>query len=191
MRKRKVEFMLCLPGSVSHALPEKGGYVESENGAVNRVVSFVVKGLPRGKQRPIFTRKSGRARTPDKTVAYEEEVRWSFLIAKKDQCPWAGEERIVRDRAAASVSIQLYYPVAKSTPRWRRELIKKELLLPTRKPDIDNVAKIILDGLNGLAYKDDAQVSFLLAHKNYCSPGDEKVEVCVFEIPGSFVKSRK
>ena len=29
-------------------------------------------------------------------------------------------------------------------------------MLPTKKPDVDNIIKIILDSLNGLAYKDDA-----------------------------------
>lgn len=40
----------------------------------------------------------------------------------------------------------------------------------TKKPDSDNVAKAILDSLNGLVYKDDNQVSELLVLKRY---GDE------------------
>ena len=37
----------------------------------------------------------------------------------------------------------------------------------TKKPDADNIAKIILDSLNGLAYKDDSQVSALMVLKDY------------------------
>ena len=47
---------------------------------------------------------------------------------------------------------------------------KEELLFKidyTKKPDADNVAKAILDSLNGLVYKDDSQVSALLVLKNY------------------------
>ena len=50
----------------------------------------------------------------------------------------------------------------------------------TNKLDCDNLAKIILDSLNGIAYKDDAQVCELLVCKYY---GDEpKVEVMLYEI---------
>lgn len=41
------------------------------------------------------------------------------------------------------------------------------VLLPTKKPDIDNLVKVVLDGLNGLAYKDDKQIVALEAAKGY------------------------
>ncbi len=60
---------------------------------------------------------------------------------------------------------------------------KEELLYQinyTKKPDADNIAKAILDALNGLAYKDDSQVSALLVLKDY---GEEnKIEVELEEI---------
>ena len=36
-------------------------------------------------------------------------------------------------------------------------MIKGEIL-PTKKPDIDNIMKVVLDALNGVAYFDDKQV---------------------------------
>ena len=38
---------------------------------------------------------------------------------------------------------------------------------PTKKPDIDNIVKIVLDSLNGVAYIDDSQVVALLVEKHY------------------------
>ena len=38
---------------------------------------------------------------------------------------------------------------------------------PTKKPDIDNIEKIILDSLNGIAYKDDSQVVESNTSKHY------------------------
>lgn len=38
---------------------------------------------------------------------------------------------------------------------------------PTKKPDVDNIVKIVLDALNGLAWHDDAQVTFLAVSKEY------------------------
>lgn len=40
-------------------------------------------------------------------------------------------------------------------------------MLPQKKPDCDNIAKTILDALNGLAYDDDAQVVYLSVYKLY------------------------
>lgn len=69
---------------------------------------------------------------------------------------------------------------------------KKEELLPgsveidglqtggkgyTHKPDCDNIAKIILDALNGLAYKDDSQITALLIFKEYGEQAKVSVEV--------------
>ena len=41
------------------------------------------------------------------------------------------------------------------------------LISPTKKPDLDNIAKAILDSLNGIAYKDDSQIVSLLISKKY------------------------
>jgi Holliday junction resolvase RusA-like endonuclease len=40
-------------------------------------------------------------------------------------------------------------------------------IYPTIKPDTDNIAKSILDSLNGIAYKDDKQVVKLTVEKRY------------------------
>ena len=39
--------------------------------------------------------------------------------------------------------------------------------MPLKKPDIDNCIKVILDSLNGIAYKDDSQVVSLKIEKYY------------------------
>lgn len=41
------------------------------------------------------------------------------------------------------------------------------LISPTKKPDMDNVVKIVLDALNGFAWHDDAQVVDLSVMKVY------------------------
>ena len=37
----------------------------------------------------------------------------------------------------------------------------------SREPDADNVAKIVLDSLNGIAWVDDSKVSILTVRKQY------------------------
>lgn len=39
--------------------------------------------------------------------------------------------------------------------------------LPPGKPDIDNILKVVLDGLNGIAYEDDKQVVLTQCKKVY------------------------
>ena len=58
-----------------------------------------------------------------------------------------------------------------------REKVYHGKLRPTKKPDLDNIAKIVLDSLNGLAYKDDSQVVSLRIDKFYAEKPLVKVEL--------------
>lgn len=49
----------------------------------------------------------------------------------------------------------------------RKGLCRENLELPLKKPDGDNILKIVCDALNGLAYKDDTQVSDMIIRKRY------------------------
>ena len=53
-------------------------------------------------------------------------------------------------------------------------------MLPVKKPDCDNIAKAILDALNGLAYEDDSQIVSAVILKRYGFPA--RVEVMLYEI---------
>ena len=63
-------------------------------------------------------------------------------------------------------------------PKKQVKLIENNELFPTVKPDADNISKIILDALNGLAYYDDNQVTDLTIYKLYATT-NEKVGVVV------------
>ena len=61
-----------------------------------------------------------------------------------------------------------------------RKLIEEGKLHPTKKPDLDNVAKIVLDSLNGIAYSDDSQIVKLNVEKHYSE--NPRVEVTLYEV---------
>lgn len=124
---------------------------------------FVIPGEPQGKARPRFSRRNGQSYTPDKTVAYEELVRQRFLQT-------ANGERFTDD-AEISAHIFANYAVPKSTSRRKKAAMLNDEIRPTKKPDTDNIAKIILDAINGIAYKDDAQVVHLQVEKHYAETG--------------------
>ena len=51
------------------------------------------------------------------------------------------------------------------------------LIRPTRKPDFDNIGKVICDALNGIAYRDDAQIVDALVRKFYSDTPRVIVEI--------------
>lgn len=65
------------------------------------------------------------------------------------------------------VSITAYYPIPKSWSKKKKQEAIDGIARPIVKPDVDNVSKIILDSLNGVAFDDDKQVIELHIHKVY------------------------
>ena len=117
---------------------------------------FTVFGDPQGKARPRITR-NGRF-TPKKTRAYENAVR----AAWKEQCGdlFFGDAPLI-------VTIAARFEPPKSVSRKKRGEMLAGRIQPKRKPDADNIAKAICDALNGLAYRDDAQITCLIVEKQY------------------------
>lgn len=129
-------------------------------------VSFDVFGKVRGKGRPRFTR-SWRPYTPKSTRDYERDIRDAFENATgRPPEPFSGP---------IAVCIMTYRQLPKSAP-------KSVLSEPdTHKPDIDNVAKIVLDALNGVAWDDDAQVVRLTVSKLDRTRSPERLSISITE----------
>ena len=51
----------------------------------------------------------------------------------------------------------------------------KGRLFSTKKPDADNIIKIILDALNCVAYRDDAQICKVYFEKMYAEKPETKI----------------
>lgn len=122
----------------------------------------VVTGKIRGKARPRVCR--GHAFTPKDTVQYEKLVRDCY----KEQ-----DGRYLEGSIKALIIA--YYKIHKSYSKKRVQAIRDGLEKPTKKPDADNIAKIILDSLNGIAYKDDSQIVELMVIKRYTEE-NERIE---------------
>lgn len=132
-----------------------------------REIKFTIEGEPKGKGRPRFTR-GGHAYTPKETVEYEEWVRASYLKAGKVY--FANEE--------LGMEIKAYYKIPKSTSKKKRaEMVHTR---PTKKPDYDNVAKIVTDALNEVAYADDKQIVEAKQSKLWAIDDKPRVEVRIY-----------
>lgn len=117
--------------------------------------TFEIPGAPVAKGRPRMTR-SGHAYTPRQTRDYEAWVRLCWRHAGQ---PMSLQPLQIR--------LEFYLPIPKSFRKKQREAALAGVLLPAKKPDIDNLVKAVLDGLNGLAYQDDKQIVALEAAKGY------------------------
>lgn len=118
---------------------------------------FTVPGEPKGKGRVRVTR-TGHAYTPKDTEIYENLVRFSFTNKYPDFVPIEGEVTAV---------ITAVYSIPKSVSNKRKRMMADKEIRPTKKPDVDNITKSVLDSLNGIAYKDDSQVTGLEVMKEY------------------------
>lgn len=121
-------------------------------------VKFTILGEPAGKGRPRFTRE-GRTYTPEKTVSYENLVKLEY----EQQCA----NHQFPDGAQLDVRIIAYYQIPKSTSKKKAKLMEDGKIRPTKKPDFDNIGKIVCDSLNKRAYKDDAQIVDAQVRKFY------------------------
>lgn len=140
-------------------------------------VKFSVPGEPTGKGRPRFvarynptTQKAfGQAHTPDKTVVYENLVRTEYRL----QCG----EQFFSEKQMLEMRIMAYYQIPKSASKKKREQMLTHQARPTKKPDSDNVIKVIADSLNNVAYHDDSQIVDVMFRKFYSDK--PRVEVTI------------
>jgi Holliday junction resolvase RusA-like endonuclease len=119
------------------------------------MIDLVIYGKPVGKARPRFSRRGGKVVTftPRETQIYEQNIKSLAQVAMIGKDMFEGPVK---------VTIKAYFSHKKKTG-WH-----------VSRPDIDNIVKAILDGLNGIVFADDASVAQLVASKEY---GEERVEV--------------
>lgn len=132
---------------------------------------IIVGGEPAGKGRPRFSG-NGHTYTPKTTVMYENNVRLAYLQEYgKEKFPEGSQLRM---------DVLAFYRVPKSDSKKKRAAKLANDIRPTKKPDADNIIKIIADGLNQVAYYDDKQIVECSVEKYYSE--DPRVEVTIREV---------
>lgn len=134
------------------------------------MIVFTIPGQPVGKGRPRFARRGNFVTTysPEKTANYETLVKIKSSEAMTGHAKFAD---------AVSVVISLFVSVPASWSKKKRAQALDGELKPTTKPDLDNMAKIILDGCNGIVWGDDKQAVDLSVRKRYAETPGAVVEV--------------
>lgn len=119
-------------------------------------IRVVVPGQPVAKGRPRVTRK-GHAYTPKRTRDYEKLVKECWISA--------GSASVGRSQVI--MIINLYMKIPKSESKKKKQQMLAGEIPHVKKPDVDNIAKCIIDSLNSLAYDDDSQITQLRVSKTY------------------------
>lgn len=122
----------------------------------NHTCCFEILGRVATKGRPRFSTVNGvpRTFTPKKTVEYENLVRIAWMNT--------GYQKL---EGCIEATIKAVYPIPSSVSKKKRAELDGAWY--PKKGDCDNIAKIILDALNHIAYDDDAQVVKLVVTKIY------------------------
>ncbi len=134
---------------------------------------FTLDGKVRGKGRPRFRRRGNYVQTytDEATRDYEAAIRKAFAQQNLPQAPLDG---------ALDVRIMACYGKTKGMSKAFWERCENGEEHPTKKPDADNIAKAVLDALNGIAFKDDNQVVALSVFKKYYY--EDKLVVSIIEL---------
>jgi Holliday junction resolvase RusA-like endonuclease len=138
---------------------------------VSRTLAFTIPGRVSGKGRPKFARRGNfvTAYTPAATRSMEAIVKDFGAQAMAGTDLMTGALRL-------DIRAFLHHPESWSKKR------KAASRFVTGKPDCDNVAKLIGDSLNGVVWKDDAQISVFLFVRQYVTDGPEQVKITIEEL---------
>jgi len=131
------------------------------------MVKIELLGEPRGKDRPRFLMNRSKPYTSSRTAEYEESLAKAALVAMAGRKPLEGP---------VFVSVRAFFEIAKSWPKKNRALALSGYLRPTKKPDWDNLAKV-LDAFSGIVWLDDTQVVDGRVTKEYSTTPRLVVEV--------------
>lgn len=135
-------------------------------------IHFQVKGDPKGKGRPRFSRVGSFT----KVYSDKQTLTYEAMIATFAKQAMGGTEPL---KTPVSVFLYVRLPIPQSYPKKRREACLSGAEKPCKKPDIDNIAKTYLDAMNGVIFVDDTQVIDLHVKKLYAEKAG--VDVMVME----------
>jgi len=135
----------------------------------NLLIHLSVPGEPQGKQRHKWSPRG--TYSPKKTVNYETYIKELFAVKYPDFVPVEG---------ALELELIALLTIPTSTSKKRKAMMESNEIRPTKRPDVDNLVKIVMDALETLAYKNDSQIVDEATHKYFSiKPG---LEIRIHEI---------
>ena len=116
---------------------------------------FEVNGIPVPQQQIRFNKRTGCIYNPCTKDIHQ--LQWQIR-------PYAPEQPLL---GPVEMHLTFYLPIPMSTPSKAKIQMLNGVILPTKKPDFDNLAYLVTNALKGIAYHDDAQVTDCTIRKRY------------------------
>jgi Holliday junction resolvase RusA-like endonuclease len=135
--------------------------------------------VPKGRSR---STKTGRHYTPVATVKAEEKVRLVWELHHGNRTAYAGP---------VAIFVTAIFEPPQSWPKWKREAALAGEWPHTARPDLDNLIKLVKDGLNTRAFLDDSQVTNVGGCKEYGREASTSVTITFLEEPSKKMKGTK
>lgn len=135
------------------------------------IIRLTIPGEPVAKARARSFRTKGGGIghfTPERTRSYEAAVRSIAAEAMGALRPFDGP---------VAMRLSAFFQAPKSLKKADKELAEREALPVIKRPDADNIAKSVADGMNGIVYKDDSQVFEVMVEKYYSPRPRVEVEI--------------
>jgi Holliday junction resolvase RusA-like endonuclease len=120
-------------------------------------VVLELPGPPKGKGRPRTRVVPGQGGRPAFATIYTDAETKSYEAMVR----YAGEQAMAgRHLIEGALRVHVYsvFPIPASWPRKRQAAADEGYIRPTGKPDVDNIIKAGFDSLNGIVWRDDAQI---------------------------------
>ena len=146
--------------------------------------SLVILGKPVAQKRHRYTFKKGFARNYDPSFADKKKFKAKVLEFNPNKML----------KGNIMLSITFYMPRPKShyrTGRYKHLLKKDSPKLHIVKPDIDNLAKFVMDSLQGILWDDDSYICALEARKVYSDKPRTEIEYWKINERKMNIKKRK
>lgn len=134
-------------------------------------IALKIPGEPKGKARPRFDSRTRHTYTPADTAAYEKLISDLYRLQYKT---------LAFPDGALDLRIKAYFGVPKSDSAKTTLQKLANVIRPTKKPDMDNIVKIVADALNGVAFRDDSQIVDCMVRKFYSD--SPRVEITIENI---------
>ena len=132
-------------------------------------IEFIVPGIPVPQGRPRFVKMGNLVKVydPQKSVNYKKLIKE------------AAEKYKPLNLIEEPVDLILFFslPIPKAFNKAKRKLALDYDIFPLGKPDVDNLAKGVIDALTGIIWKDDSQIIYLGVGKGYGEEPSVEIEI--------------
>ena len=133
---------------------------------------FEIHSIPRPQKQTRWSKQGAY----DPSKQYKDTLRWQIM-------PHAPQEPL---QGPVSVHITFYMPIPKETSNFRRQRMLNGLIHHVVRPDIDNLAYIVINAMKELIYDDDKQVVDLILSKRYGEVPKTVIKVCQIDVASNY-----